>query len=180
MTARDGRPYIIREAGFDDARQLIAHAQAILQEPEWSISEPGEFHPTVEQEETWILSFRERPRCLLLVADFGTGQAPLVVGNLDFSGQPRIRMRHRGRLGIGVQAPYRGIGVGEALLQTLLSWAAGEPELERVELSVHAHNTRAMSLYRKVGFVEEARLQRAFKLRDGSYYDEVMMVKWVK
>jgi ribosomal protein S18 acetylase RimI-like enzyme len=55
-----------------------------------------------------------------------------------------------------------------------------EPEVERVELSVFTHNTRAISLYRKLGFVEEARLYGVCKLADGSYYDDLMMVRWVK
>ena len=89
-------------------------------------------------------------------------------------------MRHRGRLGIGVISPYRGQGIGETLLRTLLRWAEAEPELERIELGVFAHNTRARSLYTKLGFRQEAQLPRAYKLADGTYYDDVMMVKWVK
>jgi len=81
---------------------------------------------------------------------------------------------------LSVQIPYRGLGIGQALLQTLLDWATVEPGLERIELSVFAHNTRALDLYRKLGFVEEARLPRTVKLADGTYYDDVMMVKWVK
>lgn len=170
----------MREAELTDAPQLIAHTRSILVEPQWNITVASEFHVTVDQEESWILSFQERPHSILLVADFGARNAPLVVGLLNFLTQPRLRMRHRGRIGIGVQAPFRHLGVGETLLRILLEWATDEPELERVELSVFAHNVRAMELYRKLGFVEEARLMRAFKLADGSYYDDVMMVRWVK
>ena len=177
---RDGRKFVIREAAIADAAQLIAHARGILAEPQWSITEPEEFQATAKQEEEWIAGFRQRPHNILLVADFGTPQNPRIVAALNFGTQPRLRVRHRGRLGIGVQADYRGLGVGAALLQALLDWAAAEPELERIELSVFAHNERAIGLYRKLGFVEEARLQGAFKLADGTYYDDVMMVKWVK
>jgi RimJ/RimL family protein N-acetyltransferase len=177
---RDGRPFVVREAEVTDAQQLIAHSHALLAEPQWNVTEPREFHFTVEQEEDWILGFRQRPHSILLVADFGTSGKPQVVAALSFTTQSRFRLRHRGRLGIGVQASYRGVGVGETLLRALLGWAAVEPELERVELSVFAHNTRAINLYRNLGFVEEARLARAFKLADGGYYDDVMMVKWVK
>lgn len=180
VKARDGRPYVIREAEIGDAGELLAHARKMLQEPQWSITEAAEFRSTIDQEESWILGFRERPHSILLVADFGKNGRPQVGGELSFNTQARQRMHHRGRLGIGVQPPYRGIGVGEELLTTLLEWAAAEPELERVELSTFPHNTRALNLYRKLGFVEEARLLRAYKLSDGTYYDDVMMVKWVK
>jgi RimJ/RimL family protein N-acetyltransferase len=177
---RDGREFIIRESVVTDAAQLIANTRGILDEPQWSITEPGEFQVTAKQEEEWIAGFQQRPHNILLVADFGTLQDPWIAGAANFSTQPRFRVRHRGRLGIGVQATYRGFGVGAALLQALLDWATAEPELERVELSVFAHNEGAIRLYHTLGFAEEARLQRAFKLADGSYYDEIMMVKWVK
>jgi RimJ/RimL family protein N-acetyltransferase len=179
-TARDGQKFVVREAAITDAAQLIVHARGILAEPQWSITEAEEFQITAKQEEEWIAGFRQRPHNILLVADFGTPQNPRIAGALNFGTQPRFRMRHRGRLGIGVQADYRGLGVGAALLQALLDWATAEPELERIELSVFAHNKRAIGLYRKLGFVEEARLLGAFKLADGAYYDDVMMVKWVK
>jgi RimJ/RimL family protein N-acetyltransferase len=185
-TTRDGRAYVVREAELADAPRLIAHTRAILAEPEWNITELREFNPSLDQEEGWILSFHERPHNLLLVADFGAPAAgyaparPIVAGVVSFATQSRYRVRHRGRLGISVQAAYRRQGVGEALLSTLLDWAAAEPELERIELSVFAHNTRAISLYRKLGFEEEARLLRSVKLADGAYYDDVMMVRWVK
>jgi RimJ/RimL family protein N-acetyltransferase len=179
-TMRDGREFVIREAAITDAEQLIAHTRGILSEPQWSVTQSEEFQVTAGQEEDWIAGFRQRPHSILLVADLGTLQDSRVIGAANFNTQPRFRVRHRGRVGIGVQAAYRGLGVGAALLQTLLDWAAAEPELERVELSVFAHNEGAIRLYRKLGFAEEARLQHAFKLADGSYYDEIMMVKWVK
>ncbi len=180
VQARDGRDYVIREAELGDAAQLIAHARTMLAEPEWNVTELNEFHTSIDQEESWILSFHERPHNILMVADFGSPPAPHVVSVISFSSQARFRMRHRGRLGIGVQQPFRGLGVGEAMLRALLDWAAAEPELERVELSVLGHNQRALNLYLKCGFVEEARLLRAYKLADGTYYDDVMMVKWIK
>ncbi|MCX6029697.1 MAG: GNAT family protein [Chloroflexi bacterium] len=179
-TAHDGRPFVVREADAADAAQISAHTCAILAEPWWMVTEPDELRLSVDQEEAWILGFRAQPDGLLLVADIGIAETRQVVGVLSFNTQTRRRLRHRGRIGLSVQAPYRGLGIGEALLKTLLDWAAAEPELERVELSVFAHNTRALNLYHKLGFVEEARLLRTVKLADGTYYDDVMMVKWVK
>ena len=179
-TARDGRQFVIREAVTADAMQILAHTRSMLGEPQWNVTELAEFQRSPQQEEEWISSFRERLHNILLVADTGNMARPEIVGVLSFNVQPRFRLRHRGRLGIGVHAAYRGLGIGEALLQALLDWAEAEPEVERVELSVLAHNTRAISLYRKLGFVEEARLYGACKLADGTYYDDLMMVKWVK
>ena len=179
-TTHDGRKFVVREAELADAPRLVEHSRSVLAEPEWNVTELREFNVSIDQEEEWLLGFREKAHSILLVADFGSPARPLIAGLVSCATQPRFRVRHRGRVGIGVQAPFRRQGVGEALLRTLLEWAAAEPELERVELSVFAHNTRAINLYRKLGFVEEARLPRSFKLADGTYYDDVMMVRWVK
>ncbi len=39
LQARDGRRFVIREAEPDDAQQLITHAQIMLIEPQWNITE---------------------------------------------------------------------------------------------------------------------------------------------
>lgn len=177
---RAGERFVVREADLADAPQILAHARTTLAEPEWNITEPQEFTVTLDQEREWIAGFRSRAQNIALVADYGIPGRPAIVGVLSFSVQQRLRVRHRGRLGIAVARPFRRRGVGEALLSALLEWTATAPEVERIELSVFAHNQAAIALYRKVGFVEEARLARAFKLADGRYFDEVMMVMWVK
>ena len=79
------------------------------------------------------------------------------------------------RLGIFIgEAEYRGCGYGTDTLRTLLGFAFGEMNLNRVELGVLAYNERAMACYRKCGFVEEARL-RQDRYERGVYYDAIVM-----
>ncbi|WP_416358423.1 GNAT family N-acetyltransferase [Aureimonas phyllosphaerae] len=67
----------------------------------------------------------------------------------------------------------RGKGLGRQLIATALkrAWEIG---MTRVELSVHANNTSAVALYRKMGFAEEG-LARCVFLADGIYRDAIMM-----
>ena len=53
---------------------------------------------------------------------------------------------------------------------------ARELGFDQLELGVYADNERAMGLYKKMGFKEFGRTPRAFKLKDGTYIDEVNMV----
>ena len=46
---------------------------------------------------------------------------------------------------------------------------------EQLELKVLAGNTRAVGLYERHGFVPWGRVINGFKLKDGSYLDEIMM-----
>lgn len=44
-------------------------------------------------------------------------------------------------------------------------------------LTVRSDNARAIHLYEKVGFERYGIQPRAFKLKDGTYRDEIIMVK---
>ena len=48
---------------------------------------------------------------------------------------------------------------------------------EQVELEVVDGNDRAKHLYEKMGFKEIGRVARSLKYDDGSYRDEICMVK---
>ena len=56
---------------------------------------------------------------------------------------------------------------------------AKENGFTQVELGVFADNERAIYLYRKLGFTEMGCIPKAFCLKDGTYRDEVQMVKFL-
>lgn len=80
---------------------------------------------------------------------------------------------HTGVLGVGVTKPWRGQGVGTALIRTALekAWASG---FTRVELTVRESNGEAVALYRRLGFLEEGRHANAILL-DGLYENTLSM-----
>ncbi len=81
---------------------------------------------------------------------------------------------------MSVRHDWRDRGIGTALLQALMTWAEEHPLIEKVELSVFADNERAIHLYQKLGFLEEARRLRAFKLGPGQYVDEILLYRFAK
>lgn len=96
-----------------------------------------------------------------------------VVAWCDIMRNTREGFGHSGQFGIGVLAPFRGIGLGKRIAQAALEAAWGKG-LERIALLVFASNTRAISLYEHLGFEHEGVRRRARKL-DGEYEDELMM-----
>lgn len=74
---------------------------------------------------------------------------------------------------MGIIPAYRGRGLGRRLLLAALNQARISGFI-RVELSVHADNTRAMALYEKIGFIREG-VQRRSVLIDGRFIDTVNM-----
>lgn len=62
-----------------------------------------------------------------------------------------------------VAASAAGAGVGRALLLVAVARARELPGIEKVNLTVAAHNVRAIGLYESVGFATFAREEDAFR-----------------
>ena len=86
---------------------------------------------------------------------------------------------HVAVFGIAVAKKFRGRGLGELLMRTVLKEArARMPQLRIVRLIVDSNNKIGRSLYKKVGFKEYGRLPKAM-YRHGRYSDEIGMYKRV-
>lgn len=96
-----------------------------------------------------------------------------VVGWCDILPFERPTKSHGGVLGLGVLPGHRGCGIGSALLEAALE-AAKISGLTRVELIVREHNTRAIALYERLGFVREGLKRNAVRI-DGRYENAVCM-----
>lgn len=79
-----------------------------------------------------------------------------------------------GEMGMLVDRGWRGRGVGSELVQSAISLAR-EQGLHKLSLEVFAHNTAAIALYRKYGFLEEGRRTRQYRRASGELWDSVIM-----
>jgi RimJ/RimL family protein N-acetyltransferase len=77
-------------------------------------------------------------------------------------------------LGMMVRASHRGQRVGSALMDASLAWCRAN-DAYKVTLTVWPHNTRAIALYEKYGFVAEGRLVRHVRRRNGELWDAIPM-----
>lgn len=69
---------------------------------------------------------------------------------------------------------WRGKGLGTALLETGLEWAA-RAGAHKAALEVWPHNEAGLVLYRKMGFVEEGRKRRHYRRSHGEIWDAILM-----
>lgn len=77
-----------------------------------------------------------------------------LVGTVSLSCNARPKTRHKGQLqAMAVAAPWRGRGVGYALVQHLLHSARATLGLQMVALTVTEGNAAALALYARCGFV---------------------------
>lgn len=90
--------------------------------------------------------------------------------------RPHLKYRHRAGMGISVLKDYWGCGLGSYLMQLAIDQTRANG-FEQLELGVYSDNARAIHLYEKFGFERYGIQPRAFKLKDGTYRDEIIMVK---
>jgi ribosomal protein S18 acetylase RimI-like enzyme len=177
VSLRDGQAVTIRPADPAEVELALDYQQELhASDGRFLLAQADEFERDAPKLAERLGKSRDDPRSLHLLAWAG-GR---VVGDVMFQGGSKRRVRHTGWLGIGVRPGWQGRGLGRTLMETLLSWAAAHPEIERVQLRVYCDNARAVALYRSFGFVEECRSLHAFKVEDGSYADEFVMYLYVK
>ena len=85
------------------------------------------------------------------------------------------KVRHRAEFGISVLKEYWGLGLGTALLRACIQ-CAKEAGYVQLELNVVANNTRAIAIYKKMGFVEYGRNPKGFHSRISGFQEVVYML----
>lgn len=87
---------------------------------------------------------------------------------------------HVGVFGISVAKGFRGKGIGKLLMETVLKEAEKNiPQLKIVSLGVFSNNTRAIALYRKLGFKKHGSLPKGVFYK-GKYFNHNYMYKVIK
>jgi len=168
---RDGKAFTVRRPLEEDAEAIIAYSKIVFDNTDQVLTTPEEYTMTVVQEKLWINSALLEPAALILIAEIGDE----VVGLLDFFPKHKRKVAHTGEFGISVHPNYQGLGIGGTMIEMLLHWALNNKQIEKVILNVLDTNTRAIKLYKELGFTEEGRQIKAVKQLDGEYADMIQM-----
>jgi RimJ/RimL family protein N-acetyltransferase len=172
---KDEVKYIIRNVRIEDAEAVLDIHHSVIAEGEYFIKVSEEFTRTLEQQREWIQKIIENEKDTLMVAEIN-GE---IAGWIVFLSQDRKRLSHTGSFGLMISKNYRGIGIGRSLVTALLEWAEKNPSIEKVSLGVYSTNHKAISLYKSLGFIEEGRKIKEFKMNENEYVDDILMYKLV-
>jgi RimJ/RimL family protein N-acetyltransferase len=161
----------IREIHESDAEEFLELCRRLDEETHFMMLEPGERLTTEEEQRERIRHLLSRDNQTILVAEHGDR----LVGYLSALGGEYRRDRHSAHIVVGILREFAGRGVGTQLFSEMEDWARRR-SIHRLELTVMAHNSRAMSLYRKMGFEIEG-TRRDSLLVNGRYVDEYYMAR---
>ena len=81
---------------------------------------------------------------------------------------------HRCELGLGMLPEARSKGLGLKMMQIVIQWLKNDTELIWLDLSCFSHNTPALKLYTKLGFVNNGTMKDMFRV-DGQSIDDHKM-----
>ena len=136
---------------------------------------PDECTMTVQQEQNFIagVAAQEYDAMILCFVDGA------LAGNCRIIRHNKSKTRHRADVMIALYQKYWGLGIGTAMFREMIalaeSWGVAQLELEVIE-----GNTRAMTLYRTMGFEIAAQRPNAIRLEDGTILSEYIMIKPVR
>jgi RimJ/RimL family protein N-acetyltransferase len=166
---------VIRRANLEDALAVLHIQKEVISEGNYLITLSEEFNKTLEQQREWIGKILQNDKETMLVAEISNE----IVGWIVLMSPNRIRLSHTGSIGMMIKKDYRSIGIGKLLMKGMLDWAGQNPFIEKVSLGVFSTNERAIALYKGMGFVEEGRKIKEFKMDTNEYVDDILMYKLV-
>jgi len=166
-TARDGRRWTLRPARPTDARGLARLFAAVRGEGRWLLTPPS---AVSEPSEAFFIGEMIRGGGGLALVAEADGA---VIGNVLVSLERNAVSSHVGTLSIVIDAGWRDIGIGSAMVRAAQDWSR-ERELGKLALAVFPDNDRAIAVYERCGFVREGVRRQQYRV-EGELRDELLM-----
>lgn len=175
ITLKNGQEIVLKSPELADAAALLDHMHQTSAETHFMVRYPEEIEQTGEIERLYLKRLLADPDEFFLSA-FLDGE---LVGNASINRvRDVVKCRHRGMFGISIKEKVCNLGLGSVMLKEVLELVL-KTGLEQIELSVFSDNLRARHLYEKMGFVQIGAMPHAYRLKDGTYCDEIHMVYFV-
>lgn len=169
---KNGQKILIQSATEKDAESLCHHRYITSCESYFMARYPEEISLDIEGMKERLVAIEKDEKDFTITA-FLDGK---IIGDAGVTKiRNHMKYQHRAYFGISILKEYCNQGLGKYILDIALEQAKKNC-FEQVELGVFEDNIRAIHLYEKCGFKKVGIQPRAFKLKDGTYRDEVQMV----
>ena len=97
-----------------------------------------------------------------------------IVGTASVASIGKNKVKHRAELGVAIDKPFCGMGIGRALVIACIE-CAKEAGYSQLELEVVSENRNAIALYESIGFTEFGRNPRGFRSRYQGWQELISM-----
>lgn len=176
IVLKDGTKCILRSPNEDDAKEMIDFLKTIAEETYFLSRYPEEVITDLDKEKEITQEVLSSHRDVMISA-FINGE---IIGNVGVRAlNSNLKIKHRSGLGIAIIKRYWNKGLGNILMEEALK-EAEKMGYEQIELALFSNNEKAKHIYEKHGFEVWGIMKKAFKLKDGTYYHEINMRKFLK
>lgn len=169
---KSGKKAVLRNGTASDGAAVLENFNLTHGETDYLLSYPDENHFDEEQEGGFLEQKTASENEIEIVA-FVDGKVAGTAG-INAVGN-NYKVKHRAEFGVGVARDYWKIGLGTALTKACIR-CAKDAGYAQLELEVVADNISAISLYKKLGFVECGRNPKGFCSRQSGYQELVFMI----
>jgi len=171
---KDGRDALLRSPCEKDAEEMLQFIIKASGETDFLMRFPEEWAEfSLEQERTFIHEdyYNQNSLMIACVVD---GR---IVGNCQISFRTGKKDRHRASVAIALLKEFWNLGIGTKMFEELIRIAKERDGVCQIELDFIEGNSRARSLYEKMGFRITGVKPDAIRMKDGTFVNEYMMVK---
>lgn len=169
---KNGQRILIKSSTEENVEAICNHRYITSSESYFMARYPEEISLDIELMKKNLSSIEKSPKDFTVTA-FIDGK---VIGDAGITTiRNHMKYCHRAYFGISILKEYCNQGLGKYMLEIALEQAK-KNGFEQVELGVFEDNIRAIKLYEKCGFEKVGIQPRAYKLKDGTYRNEIHMV----
>ncbi len=171
ITLKDGRIVILKHASREDVDGVWKNFDDVVDE---AIYLPIFEKVNDYEKESWYDDIKYG-REVCIVAQIPKVKPPSnIAGQCEITNSEWEAASHVGVLGIIVREDYRGIGLGEVLIDCAIRESKKIKNKKKIILSCFSTNEIALRLYQNLGFQRIGIRKKQFFMND-RYYDEVLM-----
>ena len=173
---KDGRRALIRSPIDQDIPEMLEYLYISAGETDFLLRYPEECTKyTAEGEKALFDRVNKADNEAMLVC-LVEGK---IAGNCQITWNNGLKTRHRASVAIALLREFWNQGIGTRLLQELIHIAESNRNIIQLELDFIEGNTRARTLYEKMGFRITGVKPNAIRLKDGTLLNEYSMIRTI-
>ena len=171
---KDGRDALLRSPCEGDAEEMLQFIIKASGETDFLMKYPEEYADfTLEQEKDFLNEAYQNENAMM-IACVVDGR---IAGNCQISFRTGKKDCHRASVAIALLQEFWGLGIGTRMFEEMFRIAGERGDVRQIELDFIEGNTRARSLYEKMGFRITGVKPDAIRMKDGTFANEYTMLK---
>jgi L-amino acid N-acyltransferase YncA len=170
MHLKNGQEVIVREASKQDAKQIIAFYNVVGGESDFLSFGKNEFIKNLIDYEEYLETTKGQDNSIILLTEIDDK----IMGIASINSSTKSRYKHVGEFGIVIAQDYCHLGLGNQILDYLITWSKSNGITTKISLVTSQDNYNALELYKKVGFQIEGTLKKQNYVNE-VYSDTLMM-----